>query len=78
MLITHTLIKANSEEKGPSKTSTKLWDNELSRIPRSFENLFIRTPEGVRSKKCPGLLTIPKIMSSWIFSLEFKIQRFKK
>ena len=46
-----TLIKAKSAEKGPSSTSTNVWDNVLSRIPRSLENLFTNTPEGVWSKK---------------------------
>ena len=46
-----TLIKAKSDEEGPYSKSTNVWDNVLSRIPRSLENLFISTPEGVWSKK---------------------------
>jgi len=30
----------------------------VSTIPRSFENLLMRTPEGVESKKSEGLRTI--------------------
>ncbi len=42
--------------------SVKQKAKELSNIPKSFENLFIKRPEGVTSKKLEGLLTKPFII----------------
>ena len=44
---------------GPSKASIKVNGKVLSRIPRSFENLFVSCPIGIMSKKEQGLLTNP-------------------
>ena len=57
---------------GPSSVSIRQIARELSRTPRSFENLLIRTPEGVASKKLQGLLTIPFTIFSWIFLFELR------
>jgi hypothetical protein len=46
--------------------------------PKSFENLLIKIPEGVESKKLAGLRIIALIILSWIDSLEFKMQKFKQ
>ena len=44
-------------EAGPSRESIRECTRELSKILISFENLLIKTPEGVTSKKEPGLRT---------------------
>ena len=43
---------------GPSTASIKTNIKAKSSIPKSFENLFTRMPEGVESKKWAGLRTI--------------------
>ena len=48
----------------------------LSIIPRSFENLLMRIPEGVASKKWLGLRMVDSIMSSWMLLLEIRIELF--
>lgn len=50
---------------GPSSASINPKIIILSRIPKSFENLFTSIPEGVVSKNEPGHLTIVYIMFSW-------------
>ena len=47
---------------GPSKESIIERIRILSITPRSLENLLASTPEGVQSKKLPGLRTIASIM----------------
>ena len=61
------LIMAIMIEVGPSRVSIKESESALSKMPKSFENLLMRTPEGVISKKWPGLRTIPFTMLSWMF-----------
>ena len=46
-------------EIGPSNVSIRDKAKALSKIPKSFENLFINNPEGVKKKKQAGLRTIP-------------------
>jgi hypothetical protein len=60
--IWHILTKATTDKAGPSNIYTIAVERVLSKIPRSFENLLIRVPEGVLSKKWPGLRTIPLII----------------
>ena len=53
-----------------SRLSTKTNANVLSKIPKSFENLLVSWPVGVKSKKDEGLLTSPCIISSWRSSFD--------
>jgi hypothetical protein len=54
---------------GPSSESISAKTRLLSITPKSFENLFTRIPEGVESKKLPGLRTMASIIFSWMLVL---------
>jgi len=58
--------------------SIMVMERELSRIPKSLENLFKSIPEGVTSKNYIGLRTIPLIIFSWIFSLAMRIEMLRQ
>lgn len=63
-LIWQRLMMATIKIMGPSVKSNKLKTILLSMIPKSVENLLTRTPEGVESKKWPGLRMIDYIILS--------------
>jgi hypothetical protein len=56
--------KATMDKAGPSNISIIEYERELSKMPRSLENLLMSIPEGVLSKKEPGLRTMPLIIFS--------------
>jgi len=58
------LTKATRDEAGPSNISDIEDERELSKMPRSLENLLMIIPEGVVSKNEAGLRTIPLIICS--------------
>ncbi len=53
---------ADNNKMGPSIPSIMAKIKMLSIMLRSFENLFVSIPEGVISKKLPGLRTIALII----------------
>ena len=62
MLIKLMFIIAMKIRTGPSIASDKAKNKLLSIVPRSFESLLIKIPEGVVSKKLEGLLAIDFII----------------
>ena len=62
-LIWHILAIAITIDMGPSNESVKPNIKELSIKLRSFENLFVRIPDGVVSKKLGGARSIASTMS---------------
>lgn len=72
------LAKATIVAAGPQNMSIMVMERELSRIPKSLENLFKSIPEGVTSKNYIGLRTIPLIIFSWIFSLAMRIEMLRQ
>ena len=63
---------------GPSRASISPNIILLSMIPRSFENLLTKIPEGVVSKKLPGHLTIDSIIFSCTIQLEFRRTKLRQ